>query len=57
MEFTVNSEISWRVLYFLKIRSSRNDEITLSFSDIVESCRRKNKILTKISEFTVESNM
>ena len=56
------------MLSFVKIKPSRNDEITLSFSDVGKSCRgrefckwqiclltatRENKILAKISEFTV----
>ena len=53
---------------FAKIKPSRNGEITLLFTDIGKSCPsheffnfanmsfnaiRENKILTKISEFTV----
>ena len=53
---------------FVKIKSSRNGEITLSFTDIGKSCLScklltlqicllmlfaKNKILAKISKFTV----
>ena len=52
---------------FVKMKSSQNGEITLSFSDIVKSCQSqifsianmlfnaicKNKILTKFSGFTV----
>ena len=53
---------------FVKIKSSRNGEITLSFTDICKSCLsrkifngtdmsfnaiRKNKILAKIFEFAV----
>ena len=53
----------------MKIKSSRNEEITLSFTDIARSCPsrtflaslsfnaiRENKILAKISEFTVIKN-
>ena len=53
---------------FVKIKSSRNGEITLSFTDVGKSCpsrdlfnvanmsfnaNRSNKILAKISEFTI----
>ena len=53
---------------FMKIKHSRNGKITLSFTDIRKSCPsrefltsqiclfsaiRQNKILSKISEFTV----
>ena len=51
----------------MKIKSSKNGKITLSFTDIDESCSshefnvasmsfnavRENKVLVKISEFTV----
>ena len=51
---------------FMKIKSSRNGELTLSFTDICKSCLsrdflrrnmsfnaiRENKILAKICEFT-----
>ena len=54
---------------FVKIKSPRNGEITLSFTDIGKSCLirnfnvanmsfnaiHKNKIVAKISEFTVHS--
>ena len=70
---TVNLEIFARLLFsqnfayakFLKIKSSGNGEIILSFTDIGKSCPRskvanmsfnailENKNLVKISEFTV----
>ena len=68
---TVKSEIIARVLFSLngivKTKSSRNGEITLSFTDIGRSCHSNEfltpqiclltlfakKILAKISEFTV----
>ena len=58
------------MLSFVKIKSSRNGEVTLSFTDEGKSCHsrefftsqiclfmpiRENKILAKISEFTVLS--
>ena len=55
---------------FVKIKSSRNGGITLSFTDEGKSCQSlistpqiclltlmKNKILAEISEFTVGHNM
>ena len=70
MRNIVNSKNFARVLFsrsFLKIKSSQNGEITLSFTDVGNSCPsrdfyvtnmsftaiRENKILAKISEFTV----
>ena len=71
---TVNSEILARVLFlqnflmpsFQEIKSSRNGEVTLSFTDIGKSCPSheylmwqiltlfaRNKILAKISGLTV----
>ena len=76
---TLNSEIFARVYIretshmrsFVKIKSSRNGEITLSFTDEGKLCqsreclRRKyvfktiheNKILAKISEFTINETI
>ena len=56
---------------FVKIKSSRNGEITLSFTDEGKSCHtreflrcefvfnaiRENKIIAKISKFTVLINL
>ena len=73
---TVNSEIFARVLFsrnfvdakFCEIKPSRNEEMTLSFTDVGKSCPsleffnvgnisfnviHENKILAKISEFTM----
>ena len=58
----VNSEIFARVYIRVKIKSSRNGEITLSFTDICKSCLIRDfltsqicliSIRAKISKFTV----
>ena len=71
---TVNLEIFARVLFyrnfayakFVKIKSSQNAKITLSFTDIGKSCPYRefltwqiceNKILAKIFEFTVTKGL
>ena len=70
IRLNVNSEIFTRVLFsrsFVKTKSSRNGEITLTFTDKCKPCHsrdfyvanmsfitiREKKILAKISEFTV----
>ena len=65
--YAVYSEIFARILVSWEIKPSGNGEITLSFTDVGKSCPnhefvtlqicfnpiRENKILAKISEFTV----
>ena len=57
--FTVNSELFERVLfsrnfaYFVKIKPSRNGEISLLFTDIGKSCPSREFLMSQVCILTV----
>ena len=55
LSITVNSEIFVRVLYsrkfFVKIKSSQNAKITLSFTDIGKSCPSSDFLMSQFRKY------